>query len=136
MATCQPPPPPRESLTPSPPNSPALTLPQRPFHTPTPAPTAFPTASITAPPTAVTSWQLLRDCPVRPSPLQAKPCTPTTTHPCLVRSCVVGHMAKWGQVGPATSEYSPATKFGKQQEARDAHHDPNPAAWSNRRLPS
>ena len=71
----------RESLqgeggTPLPPNTSALTLPQRHSHTPTPAPTAFPTAS-NRPPTAftspVTALQPLWNLADRPPPLQAKP---------------------------------------------------------------
>ena len=62
--------------TPLPPNTPALTLPQRHSHTPTPAPTAFPTAS-NRPPTAftspVTALQPLWNFPNRTPPLQAKP---------------------------------------------------------------
>ena len=57
--------------TPLSPNTPALTLPQRHSHTPTPAPTAFPTAS-NRPPTAVTSpvtaLQPLWNCPDRVPP--------------------------------------------------------------------
>ena len=60
-----------------PPNIPALTLPQRRSHTPTPAPTAFPTARNRPPPTAftspVTALQPLWNFPDCTPPLQAKP---------------------------------------------------------------
>ena len=50
----------------APPNTPALPLPQRQSHTPTPAPTAFPTASNRRPQapftSPVTALQPLRDC--------------------------------------------------------------------------
>ena len=63
-------------VPPSPPKTPALTLPQRHSHTPTPAPTAFPTAS-NRPPTAftspVTALQPLWNFPDRTPPFQAKP---------------------------------------------------------------
>ena len=66
---------------PPPPNTPALTLPQRHSHTPTPAPTAFPTARNRPPPQPLSHpprplCNRSGTAPMAPPPRQAKPCPP------------------------------------------------------------